>query len=228
MSCSTSEFHSALRGIISQHADSARALGAAAYMRNKFPFFGIDAPTRRLLIREVRQTLGLPLSVLDLADLCWADPEREMQYAACDLMSQPKALRTLTPDDVPHLEQLITQKSWWDTVDVLAPTIIGGVLRPFPELVHSHARQMIASENFWLQRSAILLQLKYRDATDFDLLTECILMRASSKEFFVRKAAGWALRSYAYVRPDRVRAFVDDHRQELSGLTIREALKNVS
>ncbi len=151
-----------------------------------------------------------------------------MQYAACDVLTQPKALRTLTPDDIPHLQQLITQKSWWDTVDFLAPTIIGGVLRPFPELVHLHARQMIASENIWLQRSAILLQLKYRDATDFDLLTECILMRASSTEFFVRKAAGWALRSYAYVRPDRVRAFVDDHRQELSGLTIREALKNVS
>jgi 3-methyladenine DNA glycosylase AlkD len=228
VSCSARDFHSALRLTFSRHADTERALGATAYMRNQFPFFGIDAPTRRRLIREVQQKLGLPLSVLELADLCWADREREMQYAACDVLSQSKVLRTLTPDDVPRLERLVLQKSWWDTVDVLAPTIIGGLLRPFPELVQWHAQRMIASENIWLQRSAILLQLKYRDATDFDLLAECILLRASSDEFFVRKAAGWALRSYAYVKPDRVRTFVADHRQILSGLTIREALKNVS
>lgn len=179
-------------------------------------------------MREVQQKLGLPLSVLELADLCWADREREMQYAACDLLSQSKVLRTLSPDDIPRLERLVLQKSWWDTVDVLAPTIIGGILRPFPNLVRDHARAWIECDNIWLQRTAILLQLKYRDATDFDLLTECILLRASSTEFFVRKAAGWALRSYAYVKPDRVRTFVDDHRHELSGLTIREALKNLT
>ena len=204
-----------------------RAVGAAAYMRDQFRFFGIDAPTRRRLIREVRHTLGLPSSVLDLADLCWADAEREMQYAACDVLAQPAVLRRLTPVNVPHLQRLVTTKSWWDTVDVLAPTIIGGILRPFPDLVRAHARAWIESDNIWLQRTAILVQLKYRDQTDFDLLTECILRRASSTEFFVRKGAGWALRQYAYTAPDLVRAFLDEHRQALSGLTLREASKHL-
>ena len=196
-------------------------------MRDQFRFFGIDAPTRRRLIREVRHTLGLPSSVLDLADLCWADAEREMQYAACDVLAQPAVLRRLTPVNVPHLQRLVTTKSWWDTVDVLAPTIIGGILRPFPDLVRAHARAWIESDNIWLQRTAILVQLKYRDQTDFDLLTECILRRASSTEFFVRKGAGWALRQYAYTAPDLVRAFLDEHRQALSGLTLREASKHL-
>lgn len=204
-----------------------RAVGAAAYMRDQFRFFGIDAPTRRRLIREVRHTLGLPSSVLDLADLCWADAEREMQYAACDVLAQPAVLRRLTPVNVPHLQRLVTTKSWWDTVDVLAPTIIGGILRPFPDLVRAHARAWIESDNIWLQRTAILVQLKYREQTDFDLLTECILRRASSTEFFVRKGAGWALRQYAYTAPDLVRAFLDEHRQALSGLTLREASKHL-
>lgn len=227
MSCTASDVHAALRRAFTEHANAERAVGAAAYMRDQFRFFGIDAPTRRRLIREVRHTLGLPLSVLDLADLCWADVEREMQYAACDVLTQPAVLRRLTPVNVPHLQRLVTTKSWWDTVDVLAPTIIGGILRPFPDLVRAHARAWIASDNIWLQRTAILVQLKYRDQTDFDLLTECILRRASSTEFFVRKGAGWALRQYAYTAPDLVRAFLDEHRQALSGLTLREASKHL-
>ena len=227
MSCTASDVHAALQRAFTEHANAERAVGAAAYMRDQFRFFGIDAPTRRRLIREVRHTLGLPSSVLDLADLCWADVEREMQYAACDVLAQPAVLRRLTPADVPHLQRLVTTKSWWDTVDVLAPTIIGGILRPFPDLVRAHARAWIASDNIWLQRTAILVQLKYREQTDFDLLTECILRRASSTEFFVRKGAGWALRQYAYTAPDLVRAFLDEHRQALSGLTLREASKHL-
>ena len=227
MSCTASDVHAALQRAFTEHANVERAVGAAAYMRDQFRFFGIDAPTRRRLIREVRHTLGLPSSVLDLADLCWADAEREMQYAACDVLAQPAVLRRLTPVNVPHLQRLVTTKSWWDTVDVLAPTIIGGILRPFPDLVRAHARAWIESDNIWLQRTAILVQLKYRDQTDFDLLTECILRRASSTEFFVRKGAGWALRQYAYTAPDLVRAFLDEHRQALSGLTLREASKHL-
>lgn len=197
-------------------------------MRNQFPFFGIDAPSRRRLLREVQVNLGVPEPALDFADLCWTDCEREMQYAACDVLVQLKVLRSLTPEDVPHLERLVVQKSWWDTVDVLAPTVIGAILRPFPELVRMNALRMIESDNIWLQRSAILLQLKYRERTDFDLLSQCILRRASSTEFFVRKAAGWALRQYAYLQPEGVRDFVHRYEEVLSSLTIREALKNIS
>jgi 3-methyladenine DNA glycosylase AlkD len=164
---------------------------------------------------------------MDLAALCWADAEREMQYAACDMLALPAVLRRLTPADIPHLQRFVTTKSWWDTADVLAPTIIGGMLRPFPDLVRDHARAWIEDDNIWLQRTAILVQLKYREQTDFDLLTECVLRRASSTEFFVRKGAGWALRQYAYTAPDHVRAFVDEHSHILSGLTLREARKHL-
>ena len=228
MSVNVERFHSELVRQFSANADASRAAGASAYMRDQFEFFGIDAPSRRRLLRQTQKTLGVPSNVLDFADLCWTDKQREMQYVACDVLSQPKVLRLLMLEDVPRLERLITQKSWWDSVDVLAPTIVGGILRPFPNLVRDHARAWIECDNIWLQRTAILVQLKYREATDFDLLAECILIRATSDEFFVRKAAGWALRSFAYVRPDRVRKFVHDHRQELSGLTCREALKNLT
>lgn len=160
--------------------------------------------------------------------MLWRANEREYQYAACDLLTDRRVLATLTIGDVPRLQKLIVTKSWWDTVDVLAPTIIGAILRPHAKRVRTTVTQWIASDNIWLQRSAILLQLKYRDHIDEQLLFWCIEQRAASTEFFVRKAAGWALRQYAYTAPDRVREFVESHRSELSALTIREALKHVA
>jgi len=49
--------------------------------------------------------------------------------------------------------------------------------------------------------------------------------RADHPDFFIRKAIGWAVREYAYTDPDAVRKFVDQ--TELSGLSRREALKNL-
>lgn len=217
----------ALRAAFTAHADATRAAGASAYMRDQFPFFGIDALTRRTLQREVERTLGLPSDVLTLAERLWRLNEREYQYAACDILRRPKALRSLTPDDVPRMDRLIVTKSWWDTVDALAPKIVGAILRPFPVLVEQTARRWIDDDNIWLQRSAILLQLDYKTDTNERLLFELIDRRASSTEFFVRKGAGWALRQYAHVQADHVARYVDERRDRLSGLTIREALKHV-
>lgn len=219
-------YRAALREAFTAHADAERAVGARAYMRDQFPFLGIDSPTRRYLQREVEQRLGLPSDVLGLAERLWKDDEREYQYAACDLLRRPKALRTCTPDDVPRLERLIVTKSWWDTVDVLAPKIIGHILRPLPNLVEAWASRWIEHDDIWLQRSAILLQLDYKSQTNARLLFACVARRASSTEFFVRKGAGWALRQYAYTDATAVRRFVDAHRSQLSGLTVREALKH--
>ena len=211
-------------------ADPERAAPMSAYMKEVAPFLGIPTPTRRTALRAAWRPLPRPDTdevALIVRDL-WSLPEREYQYAACDLLTTKRVLAGLASEDVPRLKALIVTKSWWDTVDVLAPSIVGAILRPTPDLVHTIASEWIDDDNFWLQRSAILLQLKYRAATNEQLLFSCILKRASSTEFFVRKAAGWALRQYAYTAPDHVHAFVESHRSELSGLTIREALKHIA
>ena len=216
-----------LRSRLAHVADPQRAASMAAYMRHQFPFYGIDAATRRTIIREVQQQLGLPAFVMDLAHQLWQHDERELQYAACDILVQPRVLKTLSADDVATVAALITQKSWWDTVDCLAPNVIGIILRPLPDLMEQWAREWIASDNIWLQRTAIIMQLRYRQQTNASLLFRCIEQRATSTEFFVRKGAGWALRQYAYVEPARVQHFVETHRDVLSGLTVREALKRI-
>ena len=88
--------------------------------------------------------------------------------------------------------------------------------------------EWIASEDLWLARSAILHQNKWKTATDEPRLFAMCLARADERDFFIRKAIGWALREYSKTAPDAVRAFVAAHEGELSGLTRREALKRLT
>ena len=82
-------------------------------------------------------------------------------------------------------------------------------------------------DDLWKRRSAILCQLGMKEETDLDLLYRAITPALSSKEFFLRKAIGWALRQYAWTDPAEVKRWVREHEAELSGLSKREALKNI-
>ncbi len=77
----------------------------------------------------------------------------------------------------------------------------------------------------WLNRSAILFQLGYKKDTDASVLFDECFKHRHSKEFFIQKAIGWALREYGKVNPDSVRKFVGS--AELKPLSTREALKNL-
>ena len=115
--------------------------------------------------------------------------------------------------------------SWWDAVDTIADHLIGFHLQRFPELVPVSVAKWLASDNMWLQRTAILFQLKYKKKTDVSLLFHCIKEMANSKEFFIRKAIGWALREYSKTDAAAVQSFVAS--TELWPPSVREALKGI-
>ena len=85
----------------------------------------------------------------------------------------------------------------------------------------------LRSDNVWLIRSAILHQNCWKADTDQTWLFGACRLSCAHNDFFVRKAIGWALRSYAFVEPDAVRAFVSECGDSLSGLSRREALKHL-
>lgn len=207
-------------------ADPARAKAMASYMRDQFPFLGIPAPRQRLLSRQAVATLPRP-SEPDLAAValaCWSRPEREYQYFACGYLR--RYVRACSPDLLTTAARLITEKSWWDTVDTLASNLVGPLVAR-----HRHlARTMdgwILDPNIWLVRAALLHQLHFREATDTERLFRYCTDQAGNPEFFVRKAIGWALREYAKTDPDAVRRYVAAHRGRMSPLSVREALKNI-
>ncbi len=208
------------------NSDTDRARAMEAYMKHQFAFFGVAAPVRKVVTSGIKKS--------DLIDLkqtfppwikeCWLAPQREMQYAVLDLLIARS--KWLTPQHLPMLEWMMVTKSWWDTVDGIAPGLAGSVFLRFPESRDQWIETWLTSKNLWLNRASLIFQLKYGRKTDWDFLQQTILTHIESREFFIRKAQGWALRQYAKLEPREVKMFVESH-PELSGLTKREALKHL-
>lgn len=204
-------------------ADPDQAAPMKKYMREKFEYLGIKTPERKALIKAFYAEYGPPPveALEDLVRRLWAMPYREYQYTALEFLA--KRQRYLNPDSVPLLENLITTKSWWDTVDGLAANQVGGVIGRFPEIRDEHIGRWRRQENIWLRRTTLLFQLRYKDKTDEDLLFALIRENLTDKEFFIQKAIGWSLREYSKSDGTAVQQFVAG--TELSPLAHREALK---
>ena len=184
-----------------EHKNAEQARMMSAYMKNNFPFLGIPKPRRAELQKEF---LGL------------AKKQIEVEYL--------RVLNNiLQKSDIDRIKTLIITKSWWDTVDSLAENITGVLCAKDTELIQSHLISWAKSDNIWLVRIAILFQLKYKDKTDAPLLAQIIDQNSDSKEFFVAKAIGWALREYSKTNKEWVRSFLQSH--NLQPLSVREAVK---
>ena len=214
-----------LRAALVALADAERAAPMAAYMRDKFVFLGITAKDRRAAtkawLRDAKQ--AAPDDLLALARWCWDQPEREFHHVGADALRA--GATNLRARDLDTVRGFVTDKSWWDTVDALAAWTVGPLVAQHD--LGAAMDEWIHDDNMWVARTAILHQLGYKEATDGDRLFRYADVRAADTEFFIRKALGWALRQHARVAPDEVRAFVESRREQLSGLTVREALKHL-
>jgi len=194
-----------------------------AYMKGQYEYFGLKSPQRRALSKTyfdgIKGEPGFYQCVVELYD----QPERELHYVAMEAFY--KCRRNWDDNALKQIHWLITTNSWWDTVDFLASNCLGHFLSKDPELAARVAREWISSENMWVRRSALIFQLKYKDRLNQELLAYLISQTNHEKEFFIKKAIGWALRQHSRVYPEWVRHFVHNH--ELQPLSVREALKNI-
>lgn len=194
-----------------------------AYMKGRAEFFGIKSPERREIMREFLKQQGMPdLSSLESVILeLWEQPEREYQYVALDILQ--KRVKKLDKEWIEVFEKMIMEKPWWDTVDGIASWMVGTHFKRFPQLRDPTCKSWMNSGNMWLQRTVILFQLKYKDETDADFLATNIQKLLGSREFFINKAIGWALREYSKANPAWVSQFVDSN--PLAPLSQREAMR---
>ena len=193
-----------------------------AYMKNRFEFLGIKSPERAELLRPVLSRNNLPAieELWPIVHELWEMQEREYQYFAMELFSRFN--KAANKSWIKYYEYMIVNKSWWDTVDFIATTLVGNYFRIYPENIMPVTGPWMQSGNMWLQRSCLLFQLKYKKQTDTGLLASFIQPLTASKEFFIAKAIGWALREYSKSDPGWVQDFVKNH--QLQPLSRKEAL----
>ena len=217
-------FSQSIQQVFQNHADPELAKPMQAYMKNLYTFYGLKSPLRRTLMKQTMSLYpkDLLLHVNDIARDLYKDHHRELHYVAIECVD--KAQKYWNIHTIELLEYMITTHSWWDSVDSIAP-LVGLYFQKFPEQRMTFITKWMASKNMWLQRICILHQKRYKAQTDQQLLFSLCIQLKESKEFFIRKAIGWALREYSYVHPHSVISFVHSH--EFSGLTKREALKHL-
>ncbi|MGE6256548.1 DNA alkylation repair protein [Heyndrickxia sporothermodurans] len=192
------------------------------YMKNHFTFFGVRAPTVQAIFKHsVAEQEVTPSELKDIIYYFWDKDEREYQMIAILFLNKYK--KWLKEEDIELIEYCITNKSWWDSVDMIASNALGYYMKVYPQNIQKIKEKWLASNNIWLQRSILLFQLKYQKDTDPSILFNSILHLKDSKEFFIQKAIGWALREYSKTDSQAVIQFVESI--DLANLSKREALK---
>ena len=218
-----SGFVKELRAIYSAHADEALATGMKKYMRNLFDYYGIKKPKRVELNRPLFKVFDAmeEREKEEVVRKLWKLPQRELQYFAMEAIARkPK----LWDENIHRLfDEMVLAKSWWDTVDFIAANCCGAFLKLHPGKTAGKIKTWTSSPDFWMHRTALLFQLKYKANTDEVLLFSLCRKYALEKEFFIRKAIGWVLREYSKTNPAAVKKFISS--TKLSPLSIKEGSK---
>lgn len=186
--------------------DNQRALAQSKYLKMKFSFFGIQKPNLVALQRDLfkKYPIATEAELIALIKVLWSKNEREYHYTACALAQKYHHL--WTPAILELFDTMLRTNSWWDTVDTIAPHLVGSLAMKFPDL-KATIQGWIKDENMWVRRAALLYQLRYKQNTDYAVLFSLCQKTMHEKEFFIRKAIGWSLREYSKIDPIKVRAF---------------------
>lgn len=193
------------------------------YMKNRFSYYGIQSPLRRELQKQfIAENGKLTPKIANLEiPYLWNNCNRELNYSIIDMLKHKQFWQDV--NSIKLAEWLIVNQSWWDTVDTIATHFVSQYFKNFPEMIEEYNSKWILSENMWLNRAAIIFQLKYKDKTNFELLKSNIRHHSHQKEFFIKKAIGWALREYSKTNPSEVLKFINEN--EIQNLSISEASK---
>ena len=219
----------AVRATLLEAADPDRAAPMQAYMKSTMPYYGVRMPDVRRRVRLVLNDLKIgdrEVWEATIRQLYDGATHREERYAALTLASHRYYRDFATaPRSLTLYEHLIRTGAWWDLVDETSHRV-GDVLRGHRDDVSAVIREWSTAGDLWVRRSAIICQVGHKTDTDLALLSDAIEPNIPDRDFFIRKAIGWALREVAYVEPEWVHSFIDKH-PSLAPLSVREAVKHI-
>lgn len=207
------------------NTNAEQAVKMSAYMKNQFKFLGIPKPKLKIIMKPYLMATKKECIDWEFINICWGKEYREAQYVGIEYLMIHK--KQLVPENIEHLKELITIKSWWEVTDQLDELV--GILALADPVIKTNMLDWSLNDNIWIRRVAIDFQQKYKERTDSELLKKIIVNNFNSKEFFINKAIGWSLREYSKVNPEWVKEFIDENKESLASLSIKEGsrlLKN--
>jgi 3-methyladenine DNA glycosylase AlkD len=224
------ELISAVRSELAAHADPLKAPQMQAYLKSEMSCLGVTVPLQREIV--ARAAGNYPIESFEdwrdtVLELWRGAVHREERGCAGFLTGQRQYRAFQTFAALPLYEELIVRGAWWDLVDEIATHRLGPLLLSHPAEMRRKVLDWSRDRSLWKRRSSIICQITLKKKTDLGLLYACIEPNLSDGDFFIRKAIGWALRSFVYTDPDEVVRYVRENENRLSPLSKREALRNL-
>lgn len=175
-------------------------------------------PKKPKLEKDELIALGLEL---------WSSNWFEEQAAG--LMLIERCDKELTPKDLPILKKITEECEGWAMLDYLSTRHLGTLAMNYPDEIYPKVRKWTKSKHLWTRRAAILIHVmpSRKKQLHAEFATPTFEELLHEKEFFIRKAIGWTLREIGKHYPDLTFEFLKEHREDASGLTMREGGRNL-
>ena len=197
------------------------------YHKSDLKFLGSPIPAQAKVAKGIaKQIKGCTrVELLDLAQEMWDSGVHDLHGVAIDLLCLNSEL--LSKRDLPMLKRWVIESNGWAHVDSISAHLLSRLISADPTILNTMDK-WAAHKNIWVRRAAmlsLLLPLRSGDLGEWDRFCRYAEPQLEEKEFFIRKAIGWVLRETSKKNPSVVRKFIQEHQDQMSGLTIREGSK---
>lgn len=213
---------------IKAHADPERAEQVAAYHKVDRPYLGVPNPVLNDLTKTWRGQLDIPDRVA-LSDALWQTNIHEARVAAAKLLTQAR----IKPDQAVWdlLQTWLPDFDAWAIADH-ASTAIQKRLTADPKRL-DQVESWTTSDHLWTRRAALVASMpwtkqphpKPEDLVCRDRILGWAASYVPDRQWFIQKAIAWWLRELSKHDPDRVRAFLSRHGDDMKPFARREAGK---
>lgn len=207
-----------------------RAENEKRYLKSAITHLGVTVPDTRKVARKLcrdHPDLDAP-ALVDLTEALWQPGIYELRSLAVFVLEIRRG--RFDEGAMAFFESTLRACGTWALLDTLAIAVVGDVVYRAPGAKSALAR-WARDDDFWLRRSSLLALLgEWRRSGFFDeeRFASFAVPMLEEKEFFVRKAIGWVLRDLSKKAPTFPATFLVEHRQRVSGLTLREGAKYLS
>ncbi|MFW9910999.1 MAG: DNA alkylation repair protein [Candidatus Thorarchaeota archaeon] len=202
----------------------------ASYMKtSSLQFLGVSVTEARKVTRK--HIRGLAINELPLLiEQLWQEPVFDFRLAAIETLEKYSAKGNIEIAFA-MIDRMVDDVDTWSTVDPLCIVCLANIIIRDPDYEKQIAKWR-TSNNFWRRRASILpyvhlskKRIYRREYAERSLAA--IEPHLSDTEFFVAKAVGWVLRELSKREPEVVRRFIDNNRDRMTKLSIREGSKKL-
>lgn len=203
-----------------------------SYHKVERVYLGLSNPQLNDITKAWRRSYDAPTRVA-IAEGLWRTDIYEARLAAAKVLTQAR----IRPDDSAAWDLIASWCPDFDSWAIADHACMAGQKRlsADPDRLDTVAT-WITSDHMWTRRAALVSTLpwtkqnhpKPQELAARDRILGWAATLVSDHTWFIQKAIGWWLRDLSRHDPDRTRAFVSTHGENMKPFAVKEALRHLT